>query len=117
MNDSSGRGSSRTSSGACGSLSSDTWSGHAIHLVAMAALDDLVYELRPAAGDPDGALILMHGRGTSEQDLAGLLDVLDPERRLVGACPRGPLQLPPSGFHWYVVPRVGFPDHDTFHAS
>lgn len=32
--------------------------------------------------------------------------------------PRAPLQLPGSpGYHWYLVPRVGYPDHDTFHAS
>jgi phospholipase/carboxylesterase len=32
--------------------------------------------------------------------------------------PRAPLQLPGwPGYHWYVVPRVGYPDHDTFHAS
>ena len=30
----------------------------------------------------------------------------------------GPLQVPGwPGKHWYVVPRVGFPDHDTFHAA
>ncbi len=62
-------------------------------------------------------MVLMHGRGTTEQDLLGLFDVLDPHRRLVGAGPRGPLQLPPGGFHWYVVPRVGFPDPETFHAT
>jgi phospholipase/carboxylesterase len=83
----------------------------------MSGLDRLAHMIRPAAGEPQGALVLMHGRGTSEQDLAGLLDVLDPERRFVGACPRGPLQLPPGGFHWYVVPRVGYPDADTFRAS
>src|SRR4051794_5181768 len=22
-----------------------------------------------------------------------------------------------AGYHWYLVPRVGCPDHDTFHAS
>jgi phospholipase/carboxylesterase len=83
----------------------------------MAALDDLAHLLRPAEGEPVGALVLMHGRGTSERDLFGLLDVLDPQRRLVGACPRGPLTLPPGGYHWYVVPRVGFPDPATFHAT
>lgn len=80
-------------------------------------LDDLAHRLRPAGGEPEGALVLMHGRGTSEDDLFGLLDALDPPRRLVGACPRGPLQLPPGGFHWYVVPRVGLPDPGTFHDS
>jgi phospholipase/carboxylesterase len=32
--------------------------------------------------------------------------------------PRAPLTLPGwPGHHWYVVPRVGYPDHDTFHAA
>ena len=69
---------------------------------------------RPAAGEADGALVLFHGRGADEHDLFPLLDVLDPERRLDGYCPRGPLSLPPGGAHWYVVPRVGYPDPPTF---
>jgi phospholipase/carboxylesterase len=72
---------------------------------------------RPAGGDPAGALVLLHGRGADEHDLRPLLDVLDPERRLHGYCPRGPLSLPPGGAHWYIVPRVGFPDPSTFAAS
>jgi phospholipase/carboxylesterase len=61
--------------------------------------------------------VLLHGRGTSEHDLAPLLDELDPDRRLVGITPRGPLTLAPGGAHWYVVRRVGFPDPDTFFLS
>jgi phospholipase/carboxylesterase len=72
---------------------------------------------RPAEGEAQGALVLFHGRGADEDDLFPLLDVLDPERRLDGFCPRGPLTLPPGGAHWYVVPRVGFPDPATFAAS
>ena len=79
--------------------------------------DELAHRLRPAAGDPDGALVLLHGRGTDEADLLPLLDLFDPERRLVGVVPRGPLSLPPGGRHWYVVPRVGFPEPQTFHDS
>jgi phospholipase/carboxylesterase len=78
---------------------------------------ELIHRIRPAAGDPQGALVLMHGRGAGEHDLEPLLDELDPERRLVGVLPRGPLSLPPGGAHWYVVPRVGFPDPATFHDS
>jgi phospholipase/carboxylesterase len=77
----------------------------------------LTARVREAAGEPEGALVLFHGRGADENDLYPLLDVLDPERRLVGYTPRGPLALPPGGAHWYVVPRVGYPDRDTFHAS
>jgi phospholipase/carboxylesterase len=72
---------------------------------------------RPAAGDPEGALILLHGRGADERDLFPLLDILDPERRLLGATARGPLSLPPGGAHWYVVRRVGYPDPETFHST
>ena len=75
---------------------------------------ELEHLVRPAAGRADGALVLFHGRGASEHDLFPLLDMLDPERRLVGVTPRGPLALPPGGAHWYVVRQVGFPDPDTF---
>jgi phospholipase/carboxylesterase len=72
---------------------------------------------RPAAGTPEGALVLFHGRGADEHDLFPLLDALDPERRLVGATPRGPLSLPPGGAHWYVLGGIGTPESATFHAS
>jgi len=77
----------------------------------------LAQRLRPADGDPEGALVLFHGRATSENDLFPLIDELDPERRLLGATARGPLSLPPGGWHWYVIRQVGFPDPETFHAT
>jgi phospholipase/carboxylesterase len=79
---------------------------------------ELVHLVREAAGDPEGALILNHGRATDERDLYDLLDALDPERRMVGVTPGAPLTgLPPGGRHWYLVPRVGYPDPDTFASS
>jgi phospholipase/carboxylesterase len=58
---------------------------------------------------------LHHGRGTDEYDLLGLADALDPEHRLHVVAPRAPLALPASsGYHWYLVPRVGYPDPSTF---
>jgi phospholipase/carboxylesterase len=62
--------------------------------------------------------VLHHGRGTDERDLLGLADVLDPEGLLHVVTPRAPLVLEGSpGYHWYLVPRVGYPDHDTFQAA
>ena len=81
------------------------------------ALSDLVFRTRPAEGDPEGALVLFHGRGTDEDDLFPLLDALDPERRLLGVTPRGPLSLPPGGAHWYVLGELGYPPPDTFLPS
>lgn len=75
------------------------------------------HQFRSAAGEPDGALVLLHGRGTDEFDLVPLLDALDPEHRLIGLTPRAPLSLPPGGAHWYIVRRVGYPDPETFFAS
>jgi phospholipase/carboxylesterase len=81
-------------------------------------VEPLHYLERPAAGEPEGLLVLHHGRGTEERDLLGLADALDPEARLRVVTPRAPLTLPGSpGFHWYLVPRVGYPDPDTFHAA
>jgi phospholipase/carboxylesterase len=77
----------------------------------------LAHRLRSADGDPEGALVLFHGRGTDENDLFPLLDELDPERRLLGATARGPLSLPPGGSHWYVIRQVGFPDPETFAST
>jgi phospholipase/carboxylesterase len=78
----------------------------------------LVYRERPAQGDPRGLLVLHHGRGTDELDLLPLADAFDPQRRLHVASVRAPLRLPGSpGFHWYIVPQVGYPDPETFDAA
>ncbi|MEK6277865.1 MAG: phospholipase [Actinomycetota bacterium] len=84
----------------------------------MAGPSDLVHELREPAGEPQGALVMMHGRGVDERDLLPLLDILDPQRRLLGICPGGPItDLPPGGRHWYVIERVGHPEPTSFHAT
>jgi phospholipase/carboxylesterase len=78
----------------------------------------LVHVERPASADPAGLLVLHHGRGTDETDLLGLADRLDPERRLRVVSARAPIQLPGSpGYHWYLVPRVGHPDRESFEAA
>ena len=79
-------------------------------------MSTLIHSERPAAGNAEGLLVLHHGRGANEHDLLGLADVLDPQQRLHVVTPRAPLTIG-GGYHWYVVPRVGYPDHDTFHAA
>ena len=83
----------------------------------MTAPATLVHRVREAAGEPAGALVLLHGRGADEHDLVPVLDALDPQRRLVGLTPGAPLPGPGGGRWWYQVPRVGFPDPTTFHAT
>jgi phospholipase/carboxylesterase len=76
--------------------------------------EELAYRVRRPPAGPSGALVLLHGRGTDEHDLAPLLDELDPERRLIGLTPRAPLELSPGGYYWYIVRELGHPDAETF---
>ena len=70
-----------------------------------------------ARARPPACSCCITGAGTDERDLIGLADALDPERRLRSSG-RGPLQLSGSpGYHWYLVPRVGYPDPETFFAA
>jgi phospholipase/carboxylesterase len=78
----------------------------------------LGFRERPAEGEPEGLLVLHHGRGADEFDLLALGDALDPQRRLHVVTPAAPLTLPGMpGRHWYIVPRVGHPDPDSFQAA
>ncbi len=80
--------------------------------------DELPHLIREPEGEPEGALVLLHGRATDETDLFPLLDELDPERKLLGITPGAPLTgLPPGGRHWYVIEQIGQPDEESFVAS
>ena len=81
-------------------------------------MSGLVYRERLARNDAAGLLVLHHGRGSDEEDLLPLADALDPQQRLHVVTPRAPLTLSGGpGYHWYLVPRVGYPDRDTFQGA
>ena len=81
----------------------------------VAQVVQLDHLIREPAGEAQGALILLHGRAVDERDLYPMLDELDPERKLLGMTPGGPLtNQPPGGRHWYVIERIGQPDEDSF---
>jgi len=62
--------------------------------------------------------VLFHGPGATEQDPSGLLEVLDPQRRLVAACPQGTMNMPAAiGYQWYVDREPGYPQRDTFEQT
>jgi predicted esterase len=88
-----------------------------VHHIAWWDRDDHHEAWREHMRESDGALVLLHARGTDDFDLVPLLDELDPARRLVGVTARAPLELSPDRFHWYVSRAVGYPDHDTFHQT
>jgi phospholipase/carboxylesterase len=79
---------------------------------------ELPHLVRESEGEPDGALILLHGRGVDERDLYPVLDELDPDRKLFGMTPGAPIiNVPPGGRHWYIIERVGQPDEESFVRS
>jgi len=61
------------------------------------------------------ALILLHGRGSNEDDLLGLAPYLDPRFFLIAV--RAPLRFSLGGFTWYEMPEVGSPDPGQFRES
>jgi phospholipase/carboxylesterase len=73
---------------------------------------------RPAASAPAALLFLHHGLGGDERDVLPLGDAVDPDRRLLVVSARAPLTREGSpGYHWYVAPRVGYPDPETFASA
>ncbi len=81
---------------------------------------NLVHIVRRGKPERDGAenglpgLLLLHGRGSDEADLMGLVDALDPRLTVVSA--RAPNRLPP-GFAWYVMGEVGYADAEAVQSS
>ena len=58
---------------------------------------------RIVAGDrAERLLVLLHGIGSNEHDLASLAPIIDPDGRFVAVCPRGPYAYGP-GFAWFRV--------------
>jgi phospholipase/carboxylesterase len=84
----------------------------------MPQVADLPHLVREPAGEPEGGLVLLHGKAVDERDLYPLLEELDPERKLLGFTPGAPLtNIPPGGRHWYVIEEVGQPDEESFVQS
>lgn len=65
---------------------------------------ELSFRLRqPRPARPKACVLLLHGVGGSEMNLAELADAIDPDTLVV--LPRGPLELAPGQFGWF---RVAF---------
>lgn len=75
----------------------------------------LVYELcHPAKVDPEKnypALFLMHGMGSNEQDLLGLVKGIEEQFYIFSI--RGPLSQPP-GFAFFTIEGFGKPHREVF---
>ncbi|MCS6774625.1 MAG: alpha/beta fold hydrolase [Thermoflexales bacterium] len=60
---------------------------------------DWPYRYRPARGYPRGLLVLLHGYGSNESDLYGLIPFLDERLQVVSL--RAPIRLADEAFAWF----------------
>ena len=78
----------------------------------------LIHKVLPSSTpqeEQQPALIMLHGRGTNEDDLLGLAEYLDPRFLIVGA--RAPFPFEFGGFAWYQISDIGTPDAGQFEES
>ena len=68
-------------------------------------------------GSGDRLLVLVHGYGADEYDLAGLVPHLDPQGTFFTICPRGPHSVMGFGAGWYERDDQGAIDPAMFLAS
>ena len=80
----------------------------------------LVHAVRPASA-PEGAkppaLILLHGRGTNENDLLELADYLDPRFFIISVRAPYPFEGVGGAFTWFDLQGIGRPDVGQFMES
>lgn len=76
---------------------------------------ELVTRVEKGAGAADRLLLLAHGLGANEHDLAALVPYLDADGRFVAVLPRGPDSYGP-GYSWYDF-GLGGPDPVKFVRS
>ena len=80
----------------------------------------LVHKIRLPGWEGEGnhpCLILLHGRGTNEDDLLGLVEYLDPRFFIVSA--RAPFKFDQGSgaFTWYDMKDIGTPDPRQFEEN
>jgi phospholipase/carboxylesterase len=61
------------------------------------------------------AILMLHGRGSDEEDLLGIVPSLD--RRFLIVSARAPNPFPYGGYTWYDVGEVGTPEPTMFRNS
>jgi phospholipase/carboxylesterase len=80
------------------------------------ALEHRVLLPEESTADRHPTLLLLHGRGTDEEDLLGIAPALD--RRLLLLSARAPFAFGPGGgFTWYDIASIGEPNEAMFRES
>jgi phospholipase/carboxylesterase len=86
-------------------------------MAAMAASAPLIVNDLGTRGEGGRLLVLLHGYGADEHDLAPVAPFIDPEGRFHTVCPRAPVDIFPYGAGWYERDPGGAIPADRFLAS
>lgn len=89
---------------------------HRRTIAFVAELFHLVSWPRENAPEPHACIVLLHGRGSNEQDLFGLVPELPKQPLIVSV--RAPFPFPFGGYFWYDLGGQDYrPDPSTFESS
>ena len=80
-------------------------------------VSDLQLNIVGTTGVGERLLVLVHGYGADEYDLAGLVPHIDPQGQFFTVCPRGPLSVMGIGAGWYERSDDGTIDPAMFLGS
>ena len=80
------------------------------------SLYHIIQEPSKSSAEKHPTLIMLHGRGSDEQDLFGLADYFDERLLVISARAPYPFQYG-GGFTWYDLMEVGKPDLTMFAES
>ncbi|MGH1488578.1 MAG: alpha/beta hydrolase [Acidimicrobiales bacterium] len=80
-------------------------------------MSELLVNTVGTTGEGSRLLVLIHGYGADEYDLAPLAPHIDPEGRFFTICPRGPHSVMGAGAGWYERNNDGSIDPAMFLAS
>lgn len=79
-------------------------------------IDELTFRL-DGRGCCERLLVLLHGYGATQHDIATITPQIDPDGRFFVLCPRGPIEVPGGGASWYDFDDAWQADPESFAES
>jgi len=76
-------------------------------------MEDLTFRL-DGSGSCGRLLVLLHGYGATQHDIATIGSQVDPDGRFFVLCPRGPIEVPGGGASWYDFDDAWRADPESF---
>ncbi len=79
-------------------------------------MNDFSYRI-DAGCDAQQLLLLLHGYGSNQHDIASIIPEIDPQGHFVTVSPLGPIAVPGGGASWYDFDEHWQADPQSFHST